>query len=150
MRLIGLFTDGSATMEVVWFQRIKYIREAYHTATEYVLFGRPQLFNHRWSMVHPEVDAPESAGASQGLRGVYPLTEKLRNRGISTRTMFNWVQNALKAFPDIAETLPENLRSRYNLMGAAQAMHTVHNPSGHAELQRARERLKFEELFSSS
>lgn len=147
MRLIGLFTDGSATMEVVWFQRIKYIREAYHTATEYVLFGRPQLFNHRWSMVHPEVDAPESAGASQGLRGVYPLTEKLRNRGISTRTMFNWVQNALKAFPDIAETLPDNLRSRYNLMGAAQAMHTVHNPSGHAELQRARERLKFEELF---
>ncbi len=76
-------------MEVVWFQRIKSLRQLYHTATEYILFGKPSNFNGRWSMVHPEVDTPENASAQGGFRGVYPLTEQLRNRGFSSRTFAN-------------------------------------------------------------
>ncbi len=147
MRLVGLFSDGTATIEVVWFRRIKALKDLYRTGQEYILFGKPQEFNGRWSMVHPEVDPPETAGAAQGLRGVYPLTEKLRNRGISSRNIFTWVQNALAATPHITETLPAHLLERYNLMGAGEAIRTVHNPRSTAALQRARERLKFEELF---
>ncbi|MDE5626398.1 MAG: ATP-dependent DNA helicase RecG, partial [Candidatus Amulumruptor sp.] len=94
-RLVGLFSDGRATMEVIWFRSIKQIKAAYLTNTEYVLFGKPSLFKMtgRWSMVHPEVDLPGAAAtAGGGLRGVYPLTERLRNSGISSRNIFTWVQ----------------------------------------------------------
>lgn len=147
MRLTGLFTDGTATMEAVWFRRIKALKELYQTGRDYILFGKPQSFNGRWSMVHPEVDPPESANANAGFRGVYPLTEKLRNRGVSARNIFMWVQNALSAAKYIPETLPTDIIERYRLMGGAEAIRTVHNPPDNASLQRARERLKFEELF---
>jgi len=147
MRLVGLFSDGTATMEAVWFRRIKALKELYQTGREYILFGKPQEFNGKWSMVHPEVDPPEAQGAAQGLRGVYPLTEKLRNRGISSRMIFTWVHNALAACPDIRETLPAWILKRYNLMDAREAIHAVHNPPDATTLQRARERLKFEELY---
>lgn len=147
MRLVGLFSDGTATMEVVWFQRIKAIKELYVTGKEYIIFGKPQQFNGHWSMVHPEVDPPESVAASSGMRGVYPLTEKLRNRGISVRNIFLWVQNALGTVRHIPETLPQEIIGRYNFMSADDAIRTVHNPSDNTSLQRARERLKFEELF---
>lgn len=147
MRLVGLFSDGTATMEVVWFQRIKAMKELYTTATEYVVFGKPQEFNGRWSMVHPEVDPPESVNGAAKLRGVYPLTEKLRNRGVSTRNIFTWIQNALAGVRSIPEVLPQEVIEKYRLMGADEALRVVHNPPDNATLQRARERLKFEELF---
>ena len=96
-RLVGLFSDGSQMMEVVWFRRIKQIKEAYHVNTEYILFGKPESFNGRWSMVHPEIDTPQSLTAAQGLRGVYPLTEKLSAQGIGSRQIFGWVQAVLAA-----------------------------------------------------
>ena len=105
-RLVGLFTDGTGTIEVVWFQRIKYLKDAYIPGNEYILFGKPSEFNARWSMVHPEVDPIAAAGAMQGLRGVYPLTETLRNRGVSSRTLFNYIQTLLSSIRAVSETLP--------------------------------------------
>ncbi|MDE5940797.1 MAG: ATP-dependent DNA helicase RecG [Muribaculaceae bacterium] len=147
MRLVGLFTDGTATIEVVWFRRIKALKELYHTGKEYILFGKPQEFNRRWSLVHPEIDPPDAPGASEGLRGVYPLTEKLRNRGVSSRNIFTWIQNALNTIGTIAETLPQEIISAYGFISATEAMREIHNPADNASLQRARARLKFEELF---
>ena len=147
MRLVGLFTDGTATIEVVWFRRIKALKDLYHTGREYILFGKPQEFNRRWSMVHPEVDPPDAPGAAEGLRGVYPLTEKLRNRGISSRNIFTWIQSALAMAGTLPETLPASVISRYGFMSATEAMREIHNPADNDHLQRARTRLKFEELF---
>lgn len=147
-RLVGLFTDGTATMEVVWFKRVKQLRELYKTGNEYVLFGKPQEFNGRWSMVHPEVDPLNSTQAQAEFRGIYPLTEKLRNRGVTSRLMFQWIQNALAVYgSSVAENLPPEILAKYRFMGAAEAVRTVHKPSDAESLRRARERLKFEELF---
>ncbi len=146
-RLTGLFTDGTATMDVVWFQRIKALKEAYHTSSEYILFGKPKEFNGRWSMTHPEVDPPEAATASQGLRGVYPLTEKLRNRGVTSRSFFQWISNALSATRSFPETLPPEVIATHHLMDGDRALRVIHNPHNHDELNQARLRLKFEELF---
>jgi len=147
-RLVGLFTDGTGTMEVVWFRRIKSIRQAYNTGIEYILFGKPQSFNGHWSIVHPEIDKTEIAIACQGLRGVYPLTEKLRNSSISSRSIFQWVQTALAVYGRfLVETLPAEIRLKYRLASKAEALQWVHNPPDHKMLQQARERLKFEELF---
>lgn len=146
-RLIGLFSDGSAVMEVVWFQRIKSLRQLYHTATEYILFGKPSNFNGRWSMVHPEVDTPEAASAQGGFRGVYPLTEQLRNRGFSSKTFSTAVSDILSGIREMAETLPPEIISRHRLIGIREAISAIHSPQSPAQLEQARLRLKFEELF---
>ena len=147
-RLNGLFTDGTGTMEVVWFRRIKYFKDAYQPGREYVLFGKPQEYNGRWSMIHPEVDTTESAQEQAGLRGVYPLTEKLRNAAIGSRQMHQWIQAALTAYGNrLEEPLPEALRVKYRLCNVHDAYRLIHNPPDPQSLQRARERLKFEELF---
>ncbi|MCM1076657.1 MAG: ATP-dependent DNA helicase RecG [Bacteroides sp.] len=146
-RLVGLFSDGSAVMEVVWFQRIKNIRQLYHTATEYILFGKPSQFNGHWSMVHPEIDTPEAASLRGGFRGVYPMTEQLRNRGFSSRTFSTAVTDILGGIRNMTETLPREIIDRHRLMGIREAITAIHNPQSPAQLEQARLRLKFEELF---
>ena len=147
-RLVGLFSDGTGLMEVVWFRRIKWMRDSYKIGEEYVLFGKPAEFSGRWSMVHPEIDSPQTVLASAGLRGVYPLTEQLRNRGINSRAIFAMVQTLIQGFvKTIEDPLPEEMRQRLKLMGKAEALATIHNPRDVASLQEARRRLKFEELF---
>jgi len=147
MRLVGLFSDGSGTMEVVWFKRIKSIRELYHTHTEYTLFGKPSVFNGRWSMVHPEIDPPGAPMAQAGFRGVYPLTEQLRNRGFSSRTFATAAAEILGGAKYIPETLPPHILSRYGLVDLRTALTTIHTPPSMVMLDKARLRLKFEELF---
>lgn len=147
MRLVGLFSDGSGVMEVVWFQRIKSLRSAYVTGTEYILFGKPSCFNGRWSMVHPEIDTPQSLPPQGGFRGVYPLTEQLRNRGFSSRTFSAAVHDILSCHPHFTETLPPEVIARHSLMGITEAICAIHHPNDNEQLRRARLRLKFEELF---
>lgn len=148
-RLVGLFSDGTGVIEVLWFRSVSAIRKAYHVGAEYILFGKPAFFEptRRWSLSHPEVDIPGSAGAMQGLRGVYPLTEKLRNAGITSRTLHGWIQKALELRPNLTETLPPSTLADYRLMPLREALVTVHTPTDNARLQAARVRLKFEELF---
>ncbi|MDE5647435.1 MAG: ATP-dependent DNA helicase RecG [Muribaculaceae bacterium] len=146
-RLVGLFSDGSATMEIVWFRRTKEIRKAYRTDTEYVLFGQPKQFNRRWSMVHPEIDLPQAITASAALRGVYPLTEALRRSGITTRNFMAWAAAALTAAVNVPEVLPADIMVRHNLMPLNDALWQMHCPDNLAMLERARQRMKYEELF---
>ena len=130
------------------FRRIREIKSAYRVGNEYVLFGKPAEFNGHWSMVHPEVDSVASAAASTGLRGVYPLTEKLRQRGIGSRSLFQYNQTLLSAFGShITDPLPPELVARLRLMPKRKALEAIHNPHSNEELQNARFRLKFEELY---
>ncbi|MDE7443467.1 MAG: ATP-dependent DNA helicase RecG, partial [Muribaculaceae bacterium] len=146
-RLVATFSDGHGTIEVVWFNRIKAIRESLNPGAEYIIFGKPVEFNRRWSMVHPEIDTAAKASATQGLRGVYPLTDTLRNRGITSRTLFGWMQNVLTVSGKIDETLPPHIMEQYRLMGLRDAMIAIHNPKNLDQLHKAQLRLKFEELF---
>lgn len=146
-RLTALFTDGSGTIEIVWFQRIKAIAGAYSPGTEYVIFGKITVFNGRYTMTHPEVDNEQNALRMEGLRGVYPLTERLRNQGITSRMMYMWVQNVLAPGRTVAETLPPSVMRDMQLMPLDTALREIHNPHSKELLDRARMRLKFEELF---
>lgn len=147
-RLVGLFTDGRNSMEIVWFRRIKFIRESYRTDTEYVVFGKPSLFGSRWSMVHPEIDRAADAETNRGLRGVYPLTEALRSRNVTSRTLFGYIRTLLDGkAASISDPLPDDLRRRLGLMSRAEAFRAVHLPQDNNQLQRARFRLKFDELL---
>ena len=97
MRLIGLFSDGTATMEVVWFKGWRDMRKRLRTGEEYQLFGKPGLFNNTLQMAHPEVDSTSDTGTVETVRAVYPLTEKLRQRNITSRTLHTVILQVLAA-----------------------------------------------------
>ena len=148
-RLVALFSDGTGTIEVVWFNRVKTIAETYHTGTEYILFGKPTLFKNSYSIIHPEVDLYKPDAPPTGLLGIYNLTEKLRNRNFTSRTMQKLVTTLLEsiAVQRIADTLPQDLIQRRNLMPLGQALLNIHTPADVPSLQQAQRRLKYEELF---
>lgn len=148
-RLVGLFSDGASTMEVVWFRQIRKLRELYTTMTEYVLFGKPSVFCGRWSMVHPEVESPSDMRSEAGLRPVYPLTEKLRNQGINSRSIHNIVKTVIDSIArhGIADPIPAALLRRHGLPSLSDAIRDIHCPSSPAVAERARSRMKFDELF---
>ena len=147
MRLVGLFTDGRSRMEVVWFQRARAIRDSLSIDTEYIIFGKPSTFNGVRQMTHPEVDRPEAVSAMGSFRGVYPLTDRLRNNSITSRQIHTWITNLIKSRRSIEETLPRSVIESLRLMPLGEAIANVHNPTDNDALRRARERLKFEELF---
>ena len=148
-RLIGLFSDGSGLMEAVWFNSISKIRKAYQTGTEYVVFGKPSWFNNRWSMTHPEVDSEASAASAPEKRGVYPLTTGLRQKGVTSRSFATWSRTIVESrqMESLTDTIPESITARLHLMPLREALINIHFPRSGAELERARLRLKFEELF---
>jgi len=148
-RLQALFTDGTGTIEVVWFNRVKSIQETYHTGVEYLLFGKPTQFQNHYNIVHPEVDVYKPETAPQGLQGVYSLTERLTNSQLSSRTMRRLVANLLKtpAAQQLDETLPRQLVAQRHLMPLPEALVAMHIPNNVRDLQRAQFRMKYEELF---
>ncbi len=146
-RLVTMFTDGTGVIEVVWFRNANSIRKSLNPDATYVLFGKPTEFNRHWQMVHPELDTEASAEKHIGLRGVYPLTEGLRNRGVTSRRLHEWITTALSSNINIPETLPAEIVRANALMSRAEALRAIHRPANMIEAERARHRLKFEELF---
>jgi len=148
-RLQALFSDGTGTIECVWFNRVKAIRDSIKTGTEYIIFGKPALFGHHYSIAHPEIDVYKPEAAPQGLMGVYNLTDKLRNRQISSRVLQKLVGNLLNTpvVQHINETLPEHILASRHLMPLNEALINIHLPGSIQAMQKAQLRLKYEELF---
>ena len=148
-RINALFSDGTGTIECVWFNRVKQIQDAYHTGVKYVIFGKPTLYKGVYSIAHPEVDVYNPQKMTAGLRGMYNLTETLRNRAFSQRTMQQLVDNLLGAnvVQRLADPLPEKLMLRHRLMPLQEALLNIHQPASIDALQRAQFRLKYDELF---
>lgn len=146
-RLVAIFSDGTGTIETVWFQRPRQVARALNPDVTYVIFGKPVEFNRHWSIAHPEVDTESAATDRKGLRGVYPLTEKLRSRGISSRLIAAWIDEILPITASIPEVLPHEITAGLSLMPLDQTLRAIHRPANMLELDKARYRLKFEELF---
>lgn len=146
-RLHALFGDGSGTIETVWFNSVKRIKDSLIIGKEYIIFGKPTLFNNRYSISHPEIEESKPNTEPKGLRGIYTLTETMRNRSISSRTIQQLEENLLSSIKKIDETLPKHILDRYKLMGLHEALINIHMPHSIHDLQRAQLRLKFEELF---
>ena len=145
--------DGSGELEMVFFKGIKWMYEKLKTGAEFIFFGKPTVFGSRINIVHPEVDTVTAeklnmAGAGARMTGVYPSTEKLKNGGITGKVMSKLVDTALsKALADFEETLPEYLMKQCGLVPLHYAIRNIHFPQDAAALEKARYRLKFEELF---
>lgn len=148
-RLVGQFTDGTGTLELVWFQAVQWVIQKIKPGVEYVVFGKPNRFGKTLTIAHPEVE-PVGTSTDKGgyLQPVYPLSEKLRVRRIDSKVISKLQQEMLRvAQSHIRETLPDDLLRKFNLMGKREALNHIHFPSDITALAAAQTRLKFEELF---
>lgn len=156
--------DETGQMEAVFFKGIKWMHGKLKPGQEFIFFGKPSTFNGRVNLVHPEVDAVDGAsgqsagvqaGGSEGrmgagatMTGVYPSTEKLKNAGVTGKVMTKIMEAALeKALINVEESLPEHLIRQWGLVPLHFALRNIHFPKDMAALEKARYRLKFEELF---
>ena len=141
--------DESGRMEMVFFKGIKWNYGRLVPGKVFIFFGKPQEFNGRVNMVHPEVDIPADGHVTQSaLTGVYPSTEKLRSSGVTGRVMNRLEASALSlCLPEIRETLPAYILERKGLVPLKTALWNIHFPKDQDALQKAMRRLKYEELF---
>jgi ATP-dependent DNA helicase RecG len=149
-RLVADIQDDTGTLKLVWFKGGKWITGNYSPGTEFIVFGKPTVFNGIINIIHPEIEAADKMAErlNSALQAQYSTTEKLKNQFVTSKTISKLIGNMLKQIKiRLPETLPGYLVSRYKLMELHEALHKIHFPANPAELEKARHRLKFEELF---
>lgn len=148
--LAGRFEDETGTIELKWFQGIKWLSTSLKLNTEYVLFGKPNEFNGSINIIHPELELASEAKLSlpSSMQPVYSTTEKLKLKGLDSKGLLKLQKNIRMSFPtSFPETLPQPIVNAYKMMSRTEAISSIHMPETLADMQRAEFRIKFEELF---
>lgn len=149
-RLVATFSDGTHTMELVWFKAVKWIKTNLKINTPYVIFGRITLFNGVFSMAHPEMDLVDDFNKSlhSAMQPIYKSTEKLSKKGFSNRAMITIVEHLLTEInQQLKESLSRPIIEQYKLISRLEAYKNIHFPDNQELLTKAEFRLKFEELY---
>ena len=147
-RLVAHFSDGSGVIDLVWFSGVQYVVKSYKVGTEYVVFGKPGIFNGRQQITHPDIDDASTLELNDmGMQPYYVTTERMKKAGMTSRTMEKIMKSLLLKLPPLTETLPAFITQPHHFVSRDEAMRMVHYPKDQYEMQHARERLKFEELF---
>jgi len=149
-RLAADFQDSTGTVKLIWFKGGKWITGSYTPGIEYIVFGKPTVFNGIVNIIHPEIEAADKMAEriSSALQAQYSTTEKLKNQFVTSKTISKLIGNMLKHIKSrIPESLPPYLVAKYKLTDLHESLHKIHFPENPEELEKVRYRLKFEELF---
>ena len=147
-RLVAHFGDGTGVVDLVWFSGTQYVTKNFKVGIDYIVFGKPTIFGGRFQFTHPEIEKTENLQLSQmGMQPYYVTTEKMKNAGLTSRSMEKIAKAMLAKMPTLPETLPDYITTPLHLVSRDMAMRNVHYPKSQHDMQKARERLKFEELF---
>ena len=150
-RLVGKLKDGSAIIDLIWFQGINYVQKMLQVGHQYLAFGKLGFFMGSPQIAHPEVEnfAPQKMEGKATLEPIYPTTEKLKARGITGAIFSKFTADLFLriAEKDLPENLPATILAEYKLMSRYMAYVQIHFPISEKHYQHALRRLKFEELF---
>ena len=148
-RLVAHFSDGTGVIDLVWFQGIKYLMGKYKAHEEYIVFGKPTVFNGRINVAHPDIDPAKDLSLSgMGLQPYYNTTEKMKRSGLNSHAFGKLVANAFALLQGaIPETLSRKIVENHHLVSLDEALRNIHFPQNPEKLRKAQYRLKFEELF---
>ena len=146
--LVAHFSDGYGVVDLVWFRSAQYIIKSYRVGTEYIVFGKPSAYNGRFRFAHPDIDDASKLQISEmGMQPFYGLTENMKKRGYTSRSIERITRSLVSILPPLPETLPDFIVNRLHLVSRDAALRMIHYPHSHQEMQKAQVRLKFEELF---
>lgn len=148
-RLTARFSDSTGTVELVWFQGIKWIKESLKSDVEYVVMGKPSVFNGHINIAHPDIErADRESSTTKKYYPVYSSTEKLKTKGLNSKGIAKLMEQLLMmAKGRIPETLPPAVVAKFKLPSRADAIEVIHFPRDHHDLVLSMQRMKFEELF---
>ncbi|WP_321333530.1 ATP-dependent DNA helicase RecG [uncultured Bacteroides sp.] len=148
-RLVAHFSDGTGVVDLVWFQGIKFVTAKYKLQQEYIVFGRPTVFNGRINVAHPDVDnASELTLSSMGLQPYYNTTEKMKRSFLNSHAIEKMMAIVIQQIQEpLPETLSPKIIAEHHLMSLTDALRNIHFPTSPDLLRKAQYRLKFEELF---
>lgn len=148
-RLIGKFTDGTGTIDLVWFKGISYVTEKIKVGVDYIVFGKPTEFGHIYNMAHPDIDPIDQVDqVANGLTPFYSTTERMKKAFLNSRAIQNLQYSLLSSLNwMLPETLPDYLLNRVQMMPFQEAVRNIHFPESVDKLRKAQLRLKFDELF---
>jgi ATP-dependent DNA helicase RecG len=148
-RLHAVIADETGELELVWFKGHQWVMKKLQVGQQYIVYGKPNRFNYKMNMAHPEIELLTEAASSHNLlQPVYSTTEKLRLRSLDSRGIYRLIQAMLaQALPHVRETLPAILMKQYKLCGKQEAIAHIHIPPHYDALAKAEYRLKFEEFF---
>lgn len=148
-RIVGHFSDGHGVVDLVWFQGAQYIYKNYPIGKELIVFGRPTVYGGRYQFAHPDIDdASQLQLSDMGMQPYYMTTERMKKAGINSRAMEKMTKTLVTKLPEtLPETLPPYITGPLHLISRLEALRQIHYPHNAREMQQARYRLKFEELF---
>ncbi len=150
-RLVAQFSDETGHIELVWFNGIKWVQDLLAQKQEFIIFGKPTLFNGRWNMTHPEMLDPQAKSDSPVPMGFLPLyntSELAKKKTLDSKAVAKLTANLIPVVKDvIPELLPDEMLRNLNLMPLKEALCNIHYPENNQQLSRAVLRLKFDELF---
>lgn len=149
-RVVAHLSDGTGVADIVWFHGSQYVYKNYKVGDEYIVFGRPAVYQGRYQFAHPEMErAADLKLDEMGMQPYYVTTEKMKARGMQSRAIERLTKTLVTRIPDgaIPETLPPNMTKRLHLIPREEAFRKIHYPRSLDDVQRAQTRLKFEELF---
>ncbi len=135
------FTYNNLKVVGKWFNQ-PYIKKNFALGKEYNLMGKFKKVGNNLEVINPLIPCKE-ANKSEILP-IYPLKNDLTNK-IIVKVINEILKNMI-----IKENLPKNIVEKYRLTSLDKAIRSIHFPEGREELQRAINRLKFQELFTYS
>ena len=148
-RLIAHFSDDTGIVDLVWFQGIKFLVGKYKVHQEYIVFGKPSVFNGRINIAHPDIDnASELKLSTMGLQPYYNTTEKMKRSSLNSHAIEKMMSAVVQQLREpLPETLSPAILTEHHLMPLTEALMNIHFPANPELLRKAQYRLKFEELF---
>ena len=149
-RLVAEFSDGTGTIELVWFQGVNWIKDSLKPGIDYIVFGKPSLFGRQINIIHPEIEeaAKYESQISSALQAYYGSTEKAKKSYLTSRAIQKLITNLFKNFKiEVSESLPDYLLKKLRLLSLNESLRQIHFPMSPGQLSKAQLRLKFEELF---
>ncbi len=146
--------DSTGYFDCVWFQGIKYFENRFNPGEYYAISSKPVITKYgHIQFVHPDFDRIDSEESEDFLNTgkiipFYRLPKELRQSNIGDLGIRRIIHNASEKFADeLSETLPANLIDQHNLLNISNAIKEIHSPGSHQNLNTAKRRFKFEELF---
>ena len=150
-RLTAQFTDETGSIDLVWFNGIKWVQELLQKKQEYIIFGKPTVFNGRWNMTHPEMIDPYAQNESpvpMRFMPLYNTSDIAKKKTLDSKAIAKLTANLLPVVKEvIQETLSDDMLNNLKLMPLKEALANIHYPENNQQLSRAALRLKFDELF---
>ncbi len=150
-RLTAIFSDETGSIELVWFNGIRWVQDVLKSRTEFVIFGKPTLFNGRWNITHPELIDPaqqQNSPVSLRFQPLYNTSDTAKKKSLDSKAVSKLTANLLAQVKDvIPETMPREMVEELHLMSLRDALVNIHYPEDSQKLSQATLRLKFDELF---